>query len=69
MASKVADLAGEIQAEQGDITTTHHKVPSHTTANRPGESGGTNASVTAVVGMIIYNSTDSPKSNCRIANP
>ena len=57
MASKVADLAGEMQAEQGDITTTHHKVPTHATANRPGEGGGTNAAVTAVVGMIIYNST------------
>ena len=57
MASKVADLAGEIQSEQADVTASHHKIPSVTTATRPGEGGGTNAAVTAVVGMLIYNTT------------
>jgi hypothetical protein len=57
MASIVAELAGEIQSEQADVTASHHKIPSVTTANRPGEGGGTNAAVTAVVGMIIYNTT------------
>ena len=37
------------------ITTSHHKIPSVTTANLPG--AGTNASVTAVNGMLVYNST------------
>ena len=39
------------------FTGSHIGIPSVTTANRPGEVGGTNASVTAVVGMIIFNST------------
>tara|TARA_B100000809_G_scaffold255341_1_gene293726 strand:- start:591 stop:2612 length:2022 start_codon:yes stop_codon:yes gene_type:complete len=39
------------------FTGSHIGIPSVTTANRPGESGGTNASVTAVVGMVIFNST------------
>ena len=57
MASKVAEIAAEIQSEQAAVTDSHHKIPSVTTANRPGEGGGTNAAVTAVVGMIIYNTT------------
>jgi len=48
----VSDLADEV-----GIEGSHHKIPSVTTANRPGESGGTNASQTATVGMIIYNTT------------
>ena len=39
------------------FTGSHIGIPSVTTANRPGEVGGTNASVTAVVGMVIFNST------------
>jgi len=39
------------------FTGSHIRIPSVTTANRPGESGGTNASVTPYNGMLIYNST------------
>jgi len=47
-----ADLAPDIVLTGGSVG-----IPSVTTANRPGESGGTNASQTATVGMIIYNTT------------
>jgi len=35
----------------------HVKIPTVTTANLPGAVGGTNASITAVDGMLVYNST------------
>jgi hypothetical protein len=57
MASIVAELAGEIQSEQTDIAASHHKIPSVSTANLPGAGGGTNAAVTAVNGMLVYNTT------------
>jgi len=47
-----SDLAPDIALTGGSVG-----IPSVTTANRPGESGGTNASQTATVGMIIYNTT------------
>jgi len=47
-----SDLAPDIALTGGSVG-----IPSVTTANRPGESGGTNASQTATVGMLIYNST------------
>ena len=40
------------------VTSTHHKVPSMTSANLPGVAGGTNASVTATTGMIAYSTTE-----------
>jgi len=47
-----SDLAPDIALTGGSVG-----IPSVTTANRPGESGGTNASQTATVGMLIYNTT------------
>jgi len=39
------------------FTGSHIGIPSVTTANLPGASGGTNASQTATNGMLVYNST------------
>jgi hypothetical protein len=38
-------------------SSSHVNIPSVTTANLPGASGGTNASVTATNGMLVYNTT------------